>query len=119
MVEAFRNATESLPPERVHVEHFEGVGPAVADTYFAVELAQSGKIVRVGPGQSILEALEAAGVHVQHACKEGVCAACETRVLAGIPDHRDLVLSKKEKAENKLMMICCSGSLSEKLVLDI
>jgi vanillate O-demethylase ferredoxin subunit len=50
---------------------------------------------------------------------EGVCASCETRVLGGVPDHRDLVLSKEEQAANDRMMVCCSGSKSERLVLDL
>jgi hypothetical protein len=40
-------------------------------------------------------------------------------VIEGFPDHRDAILSPAERAANKTMMICCSGSLSEKLVLDI
>jgi vanillate O-demethylase ferredoxin subunit len=50
---------------------------------------------------------------------EGVCASCEVRVLGGIPDHRDLVLSDGEKMLNDRMMICCSGSKSGRLVLDL
>jgi vanillate O-demethylase ferredoxin subunit len=41
------------------------------------------------------------------------------RVLSGIPDHRDLVLSATERAENKRMMICCSGAKTSNLVLDL
>jgi vanillate O-demethylase ferredoxin subunit len=48
-----------------------------------------------------------------------VCATCETAVLEGIPDHRDLVLTENERAANKTMMVCCSGSKSERLVLDL
>jgi vanillate O-demethylase ferredoxin subunit len=40
-------------------------------------------------------------------------------VLAGEPDHRDLLLSDEEKAANEVMMICCSGSRSPVLVLDL
>jgi ferredoxin-NADP reductase len=119
MVAAFSQALDHLPPNQVHVEYFNGAAPATDGKGFTVELAQSSKIVQVKPGQSILDALQAIGVEVSHACKEGVCAACETRVLQGTPDHRDLVLSKKEKADNKSMMICCSGALSETLVLDL
>ena len=44
---------------------------------------------------------------------------CETRVVEGIPDHRDLFLSREEQQANKSIMICCSGSKSSTLVLDI
>ena len=40
-------------------------------------------------------------------------------VIDGIPDHRDIVLSKAEQAANKTMMICCSGCKGEQLVLDL
>jgi vanillate O-demethylase ferredoxin subunit len=42
-----------------------------------------------------------------------------TRVLEGTPDHRDVFLSKKERARNDQMTPCCSRSLSPKLVLDL
>jgi hypothetical protein len=47
------------------------------------------------------------------------CGTCETRVMEGIPDHRDLYLSDEEKSCNKTIMICCSGSKSPVLVLDL
>jgi vanillate O-demethylase ferredoxin subunit len=50
---------------------------------------------------------------------EGVCGTCETRVLEGVPDHRDMILTDVEKAASKTMMICCSGAKTPKLVLDL
>ena len=55
-----------------------------------------------------------AGIQVPHSCEEGVCGACETRVISGIPDHRDSILTESERKENATMMICCSGSKSPK-----
>jgi vanillate O-demethylase ferredoxin subunit len=52
-------------------------------------------------------------------CREGMCGACETRVLAGRPDHRDLVLSEADRAAGKTMMICCSGALDGEIELDL
>jgi vanillate O-demethylase ferredoxin subunit len=49
----------------------------------------------------------------------GGCGTCETRIVEGIPDHRDLYLSDEEKAENNVIMICCSRSKSPVLVLDL
>ena len=42
-----------------------------------------------------------------------------TRVLEGVPDHRDVVLTDSERKASKTMMICCSGSKTERLVLDL
>ena len=71
------------------------------------------------PGVSILSVLRDAGVDVSYSCETGVCAACETRVLSGIPEHRDSVLTEQERQANKTMMICCSGSRSPRLLLDL
>ena len=73
----------------------------------------------VEAGKTILETLLDAGVTPNYACSEGVCGTCETRVLDGIPDHRDQYLSEEERASNKTIMICCSGSRSRALVLDL
>jgi len=66
-----------------------------------------------------LSALLDEGIRVPYACEEGVCGTCEVKVLEGVPDHRDLVLSKVEKEEGKTMMVCCSGAKSPLLVLDL
>ena len=71
------------------------------------------------PGQSILDALEEQGVSVLSSCQEGVCGTCETRVLEGIPDHRDSLLSEEEREANEYMMICVGRSKSDRLVLDL
>jgi ferredoxin len=86
---------------------------------FFVELAKSGRRVFVGPDESIADALRAQGVDVQTSCEQGICGTCETRVLAGRPEHRDELLSEGEKAANDVMMICCSRSKDDVLVLDL
>jgi ferredoxin-NADP reductase len=119
MLEAFTAAARSRSAERVHLEYFSSaVAPAV-ESGFVVELARSKLRVEIPPGQTILEALRARGLEVQSSCEQGICGSCETRVLAGEPDHRDMLLSDEEKATNQVMMICCSGSWSAVLVLDL
>ena len=81
-------------------------------------LAKSNVRVFVEAGKTILEAMLAAGLDPPRACTEGVCGTCEMRVLEGIPDHRDMVLTGAERASNKVIMICCSGAQSDTLVLD-
>jgi vanillate O-demethylase ferredoxin subunit len=119
MLEAFTAAASSWPAPRVHLEHFSAALSPAVESGFIVELARSKLRVSIPPGQTILEALRARGVAVQASCEQGICGSCETRVLAGEPDHRDMLLSCEEKAANEVMMICCSGSRSPVLVLDL
>jgi ferredoxin-NADP reductase len=119
MLAAFEKATAGLPQERVHVEYFNAKEQPSAEGGFQVELARTKQVIQVARGKTILDALLDAGIDVPYSCMEGVCASCETRVLGGVPDHRDLVLSKEEQAANDRMMVCCSGSKSERLVLDL
>jgi vanillate O-demethylase ferredoxin subunit len=119
MLDAFEAAAAARPAHEVHVERFAPVLPAADSGGFTVKLARSGLSTVVAPGQSILEALRGIGVQVQASCEQGICGTCETRVLAGEPDHRDSLLSDEEKRGNTVMMICCSGSRQDLLVLDL
>jgi ferredoxin len=92
---------------------------AAPERSFSVRLRRSGKTIEVGPDESILEAVECAGLKPSFSCREGACGTCETTVLAGRPDHRDGILSDAEKATGKTMMICVSRSLDPLLELDL
>ncbi len=119
MLDAFEQACADRAPEFVHLERFSSdVAPAVEGGY-TVELTRSKRSVEIAPGQTILDAVRACGVNVRASCQQGVCGACETRVVAGLPDHRDTLLSPEERAANDVMMICCSGSLTKVLALDL
>jgi ferredoxin-NADP reductase len=119
MLDAFETAAACLPGEKVHVERFSPVRPAAVAGGFTVKLARTGGSVYVAPGNSILETLRAGGIDVPASCEQGICGTCETRVLAGAPDHRDSLLSDEEKRANNVMMVCCSGSKEDILVLDL
>jgi tetrachlorobenzoquinone reductase len=119
MLEAFEAATAGRPSAQVHVEYFKAKEKPAAEGGFEVKLARSDRTIFVEPGKTILNALLDAGIAANYACTEGVCGTCETRVIEGLPDHRDLFLGKEEQAANTTMMICCSGSKSRTLVLDL
>jgi ferredoxin-NADP reductase len=119
MLDAFEAACAGRPPQQVHVERFSPLQPAAVAGGFTVKLARSGGSVYVAPGQSILDTLRSGGIEVPASCEQGICGTCETRVLAGTPDHRDSLLSDQEKAANNVMMVCCSGSKEDILVLDL
>ena len=90
-----------------------------ADTVFQVILKHSGMTLDVPAGKSVLEVLEDAGFSVPFSCREGQCGTCMQRVLDGIPDHRDYVLSDAERAANDCMQICVSRALTPTLTLDL
>jgi ferredoxin-NADP reductase len=119
MLAAFEAATTHWPQPQIHVEYFTPKFAAAHQGGYVVELARSKLEFTVPPGKSILQIVHDAGIQVPHSCGEGVCGACETRVISGNPDHRDTILTESERKENATMMICCSGSKSPRLVLDI
>jgi vanillate O-demethylase ferredoxin subunit len=118
MIDTFKASAGWRPQEHVHFEHFAGTNARPTQA-FTVVLKRQGKEFHVPAGQSIMDVLEANGVAVAHSCREGVCGTCETVVLEGDCDHKDNVLSPREKDSNRLIMICCSGAKTNRLVLDI
>ena len=122
MLDAFEKTCADLGHANAHIERFTAVEVAAsadAKASYTVELRRSGKSITVTPEKSLLDTLLAAGLKIEHSCCEGVCGSCETRVLEGTPDHRDSVLSAKERAANKVMMVCVSGCKSSSLALDL
>lgn len=122
MLDAFEKSCAELGITNAHVERFSPVAVAAANdarTSYTVHLQRSGREVSVAPPMSLLQTLKAAGCVLPTSCEEGVCGACETKVLAGTPDHRDSLLSAAEKAANTSMMICVSGCKSDSLTLDL
>jgi ferredoxin-NADP reductase len=106
---------------RLHVEHFANIPVAPGEDVgaFTVRLARTGRDVTIAPGETILGALLAAGLEVSYSCEEGVCGACETKLLEGTPLHRDAVRKPEDHTRLGTIMICCSLSHSPQLVLDL
>ena len=79
----------------------------------------AGRVVLVPSGTSILQAVREAGLEVTRPCVDGLCGMCETRVLDGEPDHRDVLLTAEEHACGDTMLICVSRARTRELVLDL
>lgn len=116
---AARHATRERPAGQVHEERFSAepaVDPKGLSSY-TVALARSGLSVRVNAGQNLLQALRGAGLSPLTSCEMGVCGSCVTGYLEGQPVHGDTFLSARERQSQ--LALCCAGSLSERLVLDL
>ena len=121
MLNNFEKLCEELGLPNVHIERFaatEQVAPAQDSAYVAF-LSRTQISVTVPAGKSLLDALLEADIDIDYSCREGVCGACETKVIDGTPDHRDEYLSKADHAANKAMIVCVSGCKGQRLVLDL
>ncbi|MER7913348.1 PDR/VanB family oxidoreductase [Streptomyces sp. NPDC096068] len=129
--EGLLRAVEERWPGPLHTERF-GAPPAAPSAAspatvpapdsgggFEVELRRSGRTVRVAPGRSLLDAVREVVPGVAYSCEEGWCGTCETKVLAGTPEHHDSVLGEEERAAGASMMICVGRSRGPRLTLDL
>lgn len=122
MLEALQQRCASWPDDALRIEHFQSALSALdasQEQAFEAELKDSGLVVTVAPGQTLLAALRAANIDMQSDCEEGLCGSCEVRVLGGEVDHRDVVLTRAEREANTKMMACCSRAKCARLVLEL
>jgi ferredoxin-NADP reductase len=120
LIRAAESHCRDWPEDSLQIERFRPreAGTSQSDASFEVELRRSGMVVTIPADRTIAETLEEAGVYIPRSCNEGTCGTCITKVLEGIPDHRDSFLRPRQRAENKRIMPCCSRALTERLVLD-
>ncbi|WP_455360636.1 PDR/VanB family oxidoreductase [Streptomyces sp. SYSU K21746] len=121
-------AVRELHPGPVHTERFtppvpsnpqDPSGGTSRGQSFTVRLSRSGLTLTVPADRSVLEVVREAGVSADSSCEMGICGSCETKVLEGVPDHRDDLLTPEEKTGGCTMMICVSRCLGDRLVLDL
>lgn len=124
-VEAAAEAVHGAEQDIVRFELFSraGVEPQEsaaldADNYELV-LTESGHTLRLSPEANILEVVLALGLDVENDCRDGICGSCITPIRSGTADHRDLVLTKREKAAMDKMLICVSRPTCARLELEL
>ena len=109
---------QGWPAQNLHCERF--LAPPPGKPFKAI-LRKSGQTIEVGSHQSILEAVEAAGVDAPFLCRGGACGQCETNVIAcdGALEHNDIYLEPEDKASGKKIMICVSRVTGREIELDL
>jgi len=128
-MKACAEATSSWADGSVHFEHFKppveaksgeradaaSAGSRVGS--FVVKIHSTGMLLDVEPGQSIVDALQCAGVPIETSCCSGLCGTCKVRYLSGTVDHQDYILSDSEHAD--YLTACVSRATSPVLELDL
>ena len=89
------------------------------DGSFSVKVGSTGQVFDIPADKTVVQVLESHGIDIPMSCEQGVCGTCLTRVLEGVPEHRDMFLTEEEQACNDQFTPCCSRSKSPLLVLDI
>jgi vanillate O-demethylase ferredoxin subunit len=106
--------------QNIHREDFAApVQVQEGDQPFEIELSRSGLVLEVPAQKTALEVLLEHNIEVESSCEQGICGSCTTRVLSGLPEHRDQYMSNAEHARNDSFTPCCSRSRSPRLVLDL
>jgi ferredoxin len=122
LVASVREKASHWPDGSVHWEPFtpEPAENTQENEAFEVVLSRRNIRLPVTPEKTILETVREAGVEIESSCEDGLCGCCRIRLLGGVPEHRDLVLTDAERESSKEIMICISrAKAGEVLVLDI
>lgn len=87
---------------------------------FTVEIPRLNKSITVPEHQSMLDALEQAGVEVISDCRRGECGLCAVDVISNDEplDHRDVFFSSRQKQSNLKMCACVSRCAGGKVIID-
>lgn len=118
LMESVRDMAGHWNSANLHFESFvTGGAPQKDDKPFVVELAASGRSFEVPVGKTILDVLREGGVDVRTSCESGTCGSCRTRLLAGVADHRDMVLMPEEMDDQ--IMVCVSRARTERIVINL
>lgn len=102
-----------LPVAGLRFETFGNSGAWAAQD-FVVKVPKLGIDVTVDANETMLEALERAGVEPMFDCRKGECGLCEVEVLnvtGGHIDHRDVYFSEKQRKENHWVCACVSRAV--------
>lgn len=120
LIDAVEANCRSWPAGALHRERFAPSAKSKLEKgAFEVELARSGQRLMVPAHTSLLTVLENAGHKITNSCRAGICGTCLVRVLSGVPQHNDDVLSDADRESGAVMLVCVSRCESDLLVLDL
>jgi len=104
--------TAGFPEENRHMEYFSvPEQPDYQNHEFTLKLANSGREFLIPADKSATDVLAENGVHVDVKCADGICGVCKCGLLSGEVEHRDFVLSNKQRTRE---VILCQSRAAKK-----
>ncbi|MBO6901131.1 MAG: 4Fe-4S dicluster domain-containing protein [Rhizobiaceae bacterium] len=108
--EAARN--NGWPEDALSREYFTVPEPPdYVNTPFLIELTKTGRIIEVPAEKSATDVLAENGIPISTKCSDGICGVCACNYSDGEVEHRDYVLSAKERQSR--IVLCCSRAAEE------
>lgn len=107
------------PVDQLRFETFGNSGRFASEP-FKVKIPRLGVEVDVSLNQTMLDALEAAGIEIIFDCRRGECGLCALSIIEtdGIVDHRDVFFSDDEKTANSKLCTCVSRVVGGSITVD-
>ncbi|PPC78542.1 hybrid-cluster NAD(P)-dependent oxidoreductase [Pokkaliibacter plantistimulans] len=94
----------------------EADGEVDSSEWFTVEFAQTGKSIRLAPGETIHAAASKLGLHIPKACGMGICGTCMLEKLKGEVEMSHNGGITDEDIEDGNILTCCSIPKSDVVI---
>jgi ferredoxin-NADP reductase len=109
---------QGFPDKARHLEYFSvPEQPEYENFPFTLKLAKSGQELTVPEDKDAAQVLNEAGIHVDVKCADGICGVCKCGVVSGEIEHRDFVLSNKQR--ESAIILCQSRAAQPDGVIEI
>jgi ferredoxin-NADP reductase len=116
MIASVRRDLAASAAGALHFERF--TAPLIVDGQpFEIALRRSNRVLTVPADRSTLDVIRHAVPDIAYSCQQGFCGTCRTWVISGEIDHRDRVLTNRERADT--MTICVSRSRGGRITVDL
>ena len=103
--------SHGFPEEARHLEYFSTPElPDYENHPFTLRLVRTGTDIAVPADESAADVLRERGFPIDLKCEDGLCGVCHCRLVGGKVEHRDFVLSKRQR---ETTIILCQSRAAE------
>lgn len=118
MLTAVRQRLVGRDNVELHFERF-AAPPVIDGSAFSVTVGSTGAEVDVAADETLLAALQRSGAEPPYSCQQGFCGTCRTRVIDGVVEHRDTLLTEPERTAGMMLTCVSRAPAGGHLTLDL